>query len=112
MYKEKQYEVGQFRHERDSRLIGDMMQNEAAEKIFAWAGKEGLEDIYRGMYEMSCVAVTEENFPFRLPSTWNWGDWILSIRFKRMVTQVFPLASTSTRALLFKALSVIDWPST
>ena len=58
------------------------------------------------------VAVTEENFPFRLPSTWNWGDWILSIRFKRMVTQVFPLASTSTRALLFKALSVIDWPST
>lgn len=63
MYKEKQYEVGQFRHERDSRLIGDMMQNEAAEKIFAWAGKEGLEDIYRGMYEMSCVAVTEENLP-------------------------------------------------
>ena len=63
MYKEKQYEVGQFRHERDSRLIGDMMQNEAAEKIFAWAGKEGLEDIYRGMYEMSCTAVTEENLP-------------------------------------------------
>ena len=57
MYKEKQYEVSQFRHERDSRLIGDMMQNEAAEKIFAWAGKEGLEDIYRGMYEMSCITL-------------------------------------------------------
>ena len=39
------------------------MQHAAAEKIFAWAGKEGLEDIYRGMYEMSCVAVTEENLP-------------------------------------------------
>lgn len=63
MYEGKPYEVSQFRHERDSRLIGDMMQNEVTGKIFDWAEREGLEDIYRGMYEMSCIPVTKENRP-------------------------------------------------
>lgn len=57
------YTLEQVQHERDSRLISDILSHELAEKIFRWVQKEGIEEIYKGVHEMSCVPVTGENAP-------------------------------------------------
>lgn len=52
-----------FQHEKDSKLISDLMNHELTDQIFEWMEKEHIEDIYRMIYQASCICLTEENAP-------------------------------------------------
>lgn len=53
----------QFQHERDSKLITDIFNNELADQIFSWIEKEHVEDVYEMTYRASCICLTNENAP-------------------------------------------------
>lgn len=57
------YTIGQFQHEKDSKLITDVLKNEWVDKIFQWMEKEHIEELYRGVYEASCIPVSDKNAP-------------------------------------------------
>lgn len=52
-----------YQHEKDKKLISDIMNHPLTGKIFQWIHDKNIDSVYMYVYQSSCVLLTEENSP-------------------------------------------------
>ena len=50
-----------YQHEKDKKLISELMRHPVAEQIFQWIRDQNIDEIYTYVYEESCIRLTREN---------------------------------------------------
>lgn len=60
---ERQIQPGLYQHEKDQKLISEIMGHPMTEKVFQWLRDQNIDDIYTYVYRESCVRLSRENAP-------------------------------------------------
>lgn len=52
-----------YQHEKDKKLISEIMNHPVTEKVFCWLRDQKIDDVYTYVYQESCIRLTRESSP-------------------------------------------------
>lgn len=52
-----------YQHEKDKKLISEIMSHPVTEKVFKWLRDQNIDDVYTYVYQESCIRLTRESSP-------------------------------------------------